>query len=231
MTISGFIRSLFTASALAGMVLVNAAAASIIPGYPDAVETAFDAREVALLPHYCIYTKLFRLSVPGGDNKAEIDRWRAAMGPAFDWMHHYCWGLMKTNRALLLAKDKQTKTFYLKDAISEFDYFLNRASPSRDFVLLPELFTKKGENLIRLGRGVEGVTELERAIELKRDYWPPYADLSDYYESKGDVPKAREVLKAGLSYAPDAKALTRRLAELDSAKEKKKPSQRETSGG
>ena len=231
MTISGFIRSLFAASALAGMVLMNAASASIIPGYPDAVETAFDAREVALLPHYCIYTKLFRLSVPGGDNKAEIDRWRAAMGPAFDWMHHYCWGLMKTNRALLLAKDKRTKTFYFTDAIAEFDYFLNRASPSRDFVLLPELFTKKGENLIRLGRGVEGVTELERAIELKRDYWPPYADLSDYYESKGDVAKAREVLKAGLSYAPDAKALTRRLAELDGAKEKRKPSQRETSGG
>src|SRR5262249_9416208 len=147
------------------------------------------------------------------------------------WMHHYCWGLMKTNRALLLAKDKRTKTFYLNDAISEFDYFLNRASPSRDFVLLPEIFTKKGENLIKLGRGVEGVTELERAIEIKPDYWPPYADLSDYYEKTGNVAKARELLEKGLSFAPDAKALARRLAELESAKEKKKPSQREPSGG
>src|SRR5262249_19085467 len=139
-TIPRLMRSLFTALALAGMLPVDASAGSIIPGYPDSVETSFDSREVALLPHYCMYTKLFRMGVPGGDNKAEIDRWRAMMGPAFDWMHHYCWGLMKTNRALLLAKDKRTKTFYLNDAISEFDYFLNRASPSRDFVLLPEIF-------------------------------------------------------------------------------------------
>src|SRR5215470_2693185 len=205
-------RVLFAASALAGLLLMDAPTAQIIPGYPDNVETTFDSREVAWLPHYCIYTKVFRLGVPGGDNKAEIERWRAIMGPAFDWTHHYCWGLMKTNRALLLAKDKQTKTFYLTAANAEFDFFLNRASPPRDFVLLPELFTKKGENLIKLGRGVEGVTELERAIEIKPDYWPPYADLSDYYESTHNVAKAREVLEKGLSFAPDAKALTRRLA-------------------
>jgi tetratricopeptide (TPR) repeat protein len=224
-------KSLFTALALAGIPLVEASAGSIIPGYPDQVETAFDPREVAWLPHYCIYTKVFRLNVPGGDNKAEIDRWRANMGPPFEWMHHYCWGLMKTNRALMLARDKRTKTFYLKDAITEFDFFLSKTTPPRDFVLLPEILTKKGENLIRLGRSVEGVPELERAIEIKPDYWPPYADLSDYYKSTGDVAKARELLEKGLSFAPDATALTRRLAELDSAKEKRKASQRETSGG
>src|SRR5262249_42646621 len=86
-TIPRLMRSLFTALALAGMLPVDASAGSIIPGYPDSVETSFDSREVALLPHYCMYTKLFRMGVPGGDNKAEIDRWRAMMGPAFDWMH------------------------------------------------------------------------------------------------------------------------------------------------
>jgi tetratricopeptide (TPR) repeat protein len=222
-------KTLFAASAVVAMLLVDASAAVIIPGYPDNVETALDEREVALLPHYCIYTQVFRNSVPGGNNKAEIDRWYVVMGPTFHAMHHYCWGLMKTNRALLLARDKQAKRFYLSSSIDEFDFVLRRA-PS-DFVMLPEILTKKGENLIKLGRNVEGVTELERAIGIKPDYWPPYADLSDYYESTGNVAKARELLEKGLSFAPDAKALTRRLAELDGVKEKKKPSQRDASGG
>jgi tetratricopeptide (TPR) repeat protein len=220
---------MFVGSTLAGMFAAYASAAPLIPGYPDNVEYAFDPREVALLPHYCIYTKLFRDSVPGGKNKAEIARWYVVMGPTFDAMHHYCWGLMKTNRALLLARDKKTRTFYVRSSIDEFNYVLRHAS--RDFVLMPEILTKKGENLIMLGRGVEGVTELERAIAIKRDYWPPYADLSDYYKKTGDVAKARELLERGLSFAPDAKALAQRLAELDSAEGKKKSSHGEASGG
>jgi tetratricopeptide (TPR) repeat protein len=229
MTIPGCSRFLFAASALLSALVADASAAPIIPGYPDDVRYAFDSREVALLPRYCIHAKLFRNAVSGGNDQAEIDHWYAVMGATFDSMHHYCWALMETNRALLLAKDKQARAFYLRAAIDDIDYVLRYAS--RDFVLMPEILTKKGENLIKLGRGVEGVTELERAIEIKPDYWPPYADLSDYYESTGNVAKAREQLEKGLRFAPDAKALTRRLADLDSAKEKKKPSQREASGG
>ena len=62
----------------------------------------------------------------------------------------------------------------------------------------PEIFTKKGENLIRLAKGPLGVIELERAIEAKPDYWPPYAALSDYYKSIGDRAKARDVLRRRL---------------------------------
>lgn len=215
--------------ALALIVMSDGAApATLIPGYSDNVNYSFDPREVALLPHYCKYTKVFRDSVPEGKNKAEIERWYSVMGPSFNHVHHYCWGLMKTNRALLLAKDTKTKRFYLTSSIDEFNYVLRNASP--DFVLRPEILTKKGENLISLGRGVEGVTELEHAIEIKQDYWPPYADLSDYYESTGNVAKARGLLEKALTFAPDAKPLTRRLAELDTVKQKK-PSQREASGG
>lgn len=229
MTICGFLRSLFVASVLGSTFVADVSAAARIPGYPDNVEYSFDPREVALLPGYCIYTKVFRNSVPGGNNKVEIDRWYAVMGSTFNAMHHYCWGLMKMNRALLLAKDKQAKAYYLRASVDDFNFVLRYAS--RDFVLMPEILTKKGENLIRLGRSVEGVTELERAIEIKQDYWPPYAALSDYYESTGDVAKARELVEKALTFAPDTKALTRRLAGMDSAKGKKKPSQGEASGG
>ena len=185
--------------------------AAEIQGYPASV-LATDPREVALLPRYCIYAQSFRGTVPGGSNQAEIRRWTSVMGPTFEHMHHYCWGLMKNNRANVLARTQQDRLFYLGDAIGEFDYVIQRAPP--DFVLLPEILTKKGENLLRLGKTREAVRELIRAIELKPDYWPPYEALSEHYRAAGDIAKAREMLEQGLSFSPDSKTLKRRLAEL-----------------
>ena len=108
----------------------------------------------------------------------------------------------------------------MSDSIGEFDYVITRAP--EDFILLPEILTKKGENLVRLGKGPVGVTQFERAMELKPDYWPPYAYMSDYFKDAGDPKKAREILEKGLSNAPDAKALQRRLAELESGTERRR---------
>jgi tetratricopeptide (TPR) repeat protein len=120
---------------------------------------------------------------------------------------------MFTNRALLLVRDQQTRRHYLGRAIADFDYVIQRASPG--FRLLPEILTKKGENLIRLDSSAQGITELESAIALKPDYWPPYAALSDHYRSIGEPAKARKWLQEGLSASPNTQALMRRLAELD----------------
>ena len=172
-----------------------------------------------MLPPYCIHTQLFRNNVPGGNNPGEIKRWSSLMGTdAFNSMHHYCWGLMKTNRAILLARDQRTRTYYLRDSIPEFDYVIQRVPP--EFKLLPEILTKKGENLILLDRGEDGILQLKNAIELKPDYWPPYAAISDHYRKIGDLVKAREWLEQGLSVTPDVKALARRMAELDAARDK-----------
>ena len=168
--------------------------------------------EVALLPAYCKNTTYFRDKVPGGMNSNEIARWTAAIGPEFIHLHHYCFGLMNTNRAVLLARDGQVRLSYLAASLLEFDYVIQRSSES--FVLLPEILTKKGENLIRLGKAPVGILELERAADLKPDYWPPYAQLSDYYKSVGDRQKAKEALDRGLSSSPDAQPLRRRLSEL-----------------
>jgi hypothetical protein len=66
------------------------------------------------------------------------------------------------------------------------------------------------------------LVELERAAELKPDYWPPYAYMSDYYRETGDRAKAREVLEAGLQRIPESQGLRTRLAELDSKPNPKK---------
>jgi len=166
-----------------------------------------------LLPEYCKYTQLFRDHVPGGNDPANIAHWTQVMGPTFKAMHHYCWGLMKTNRALLLARTKQVRTYYLKSSIQEFDYVIRSAS--REFFMLPEIYTKRGENLLRLRDVGEGLFSLQRAIGLKSDYWPPYAVLSDYFKSSGQGAKAAEWLRKGLAASPDAKALKERLSALE----------------
>jgi hypothetical protein len=217
MTESRFFHLLCTCVAFVSWLATTALAADI-PGFPDRID-AYDSREVAMLPRYCIYTQLFRDHVPEGNDKAEIERWTTLIGPTFNAMHHYCWGLMKTNRALLLARDQRIRNFYLDDSINEFNFVLNNASPG--FILLPEVLTKKGENLIRLGRYLSGVKELEQAIAVKEDYWPPYAALSDYYKKKGDLAEARQWLEKALVFAPDATALTRRLSELRSVRPNK----------
>jgi tetratricopeptide (TPR) repeat protein len=181
-----------------------------IPGYPDTVNS-FDAREVAMLPSFCRYTQVFRENVPNDPDERE--RWIAYLGQTnYLPIHHYCWGLMKTNRAMLLARSTESRNFYLADAIGEYDYVIRRVLP--DFVLLPEILTKKAENLILLGRGPQGVVELRRAIDTSGNYWPAYAKLADYYKETGDPGKARETLDEGLAKAPDAKGLQRRLEEL-----------------
>jgi tetratricopeptide (TPR) repeat protein len=191
----------------------------VIPGYPNSVR-AYDRREVALLPRYCIYTQDFRERVPGGNNPDQIKRWYSKMGDTFHAMHHYCWGLMKTNRAILLVGTEQLRNFYLKDAIGEYDFVIRNAT--KEFALLPEILTKKGENLIRLGTASSGILELQYAIRLKPDYWPPYVQLSDYYKGTGNFQKAREYLEKGLSYSPDVKDLKMRLTELEGVNAKRK---------
>lgn len=194
----------------------SGAAGQGIPGYPDSI-LEFDAREVARLPPYCIYTAHFRENVPGGMNRDESQRWQTTLGDVFQTLHHYCWALMYLHRAKFLATDARTRDWNYSSAISDIDYVLNfvNARGLHDFVLLPEILTKKGEALVGLGRGARALGVFERAIELKPDYWPPYAQISDYYKSIGELTKAREILQTGLTRSPQANGLQRRLRDLD----------------
>lgn len=193
----------------------NASAQAPIPGYPDHV-TEYDPREVALLPRFCAYTQDFRERVPGGNDREQIEHWRTLMGPSYDAMHHYCWGLMKLHRATILSPDTTTRRFYFGSAVNEFDYVVRNVRS--DFAMLPEILVKRGEALLGTGRAPQAIAEFERAIELKPDYWPPYARLSDYYKGTGDRVAARQILERGLARAPGAKGLLRRLRELEDRK-------------
>ena|SRR5437879_1921324 len=206
------VRALACAAGLVAIAIATAAQA----------QWPYDQRSVAMLPAYCKYTAYYNSQIPGQDRAevvAEWERWGATMGMQnFRHMHHYCKGLEAINYALYSARTKLDRDRLLRAALNEFDYVIPRVAP--DFAVLPEILTRKGETLVRLGRAPEGVGQLNRAIELKRDYWPPYAALSDHYKKAGDLANAREWLEKGLSAAPDAKALQRRLAELDKSSRK-----------
>ncbi len=183
----------------------------------------YSPKEMAMLPEYCKYTQLYRSQVVGGNDPVKIEYWYRIFGGSvgagiFHSMHHYCAGLTSANHAKFWPHSPQERQFKLQSSINEFDYVIRASQP--DEKMLPEFLTKKGESLIALGNGPLAIAELERAIVLKPDYWPPYAAMSDYYKETGNFKMAREVLERGLSSSPDTRALTRRLAELNATKGK-----------
>jgi tetratricopeptide (TPR) repeat protein len=200
------------ALALMTLCVGRAVAQAPIPGYPDLV-TAYDPREVAMLPWYCRHTQLFRDRVPGGKDPAGMSLAQERLGVGYLHMHHYCWGLMKLTRAKVLAKDGTARSFYYASAIDEFNYVIEHVPG--EYFLLPEILTRKGEAFAGLGRSALAVAEFEKAIELRPEYWPPYGHLADLHIANGEFGKAREWLDRGLKQVPDAAGLRRRLQELD----------------
>jgi tetratricopeptide (TPR) repeat protein len=186
---------------------------------PMRVEAEFflEERDFPMLPEYCKDTLVFAAAMPGVGKGAE--HWYAVMGPTFRHVHHYCYALVQTNRANFFSRNQKERRSYLYYSLEEFDYVIRNAP--RSFVLLPEIHTKKGENLIRLGDVSRGTQELLRAIDLKPEYWPPYAYMSDYYKQTGQLALAREWLTKGLSVSPNTKALLQRLAEIDAPQSKR----------
>ncbi|MHB8493944.1 MAG: tetratricopeptide repeat protein [Casimicrobiaceae bacterium] len=215
MVLARFDRKLGKAIRIAGLIAI-----SLIPPHAIA-DDAHSSRTRALLPAYCKYTQSF----PEAGNAAEVAHWTAIMGPVFHHMHHYCYGLMEFNYAKLFARTAQDRDHNYGTAVGNFQYVIDR-SPS-NFVLLPEIYTKQAEAYIAIHKSGLGVAALLRAIELKPDYWPPYADLSDFYRDAGDIDHAREWLQKGLAAIPDAEALRRRLTELGRAGRRLAPESRQ----
>lgn len=210
---SSLLRTVFTVAGIAALLLAPLSLRA---------QVTYSPQEIALLPEYCKYTQSYRERIPGGNDPARIQRWYAIFGGSsgssglgtgvFHHMHHYCWGLTHVNYARLWAKSTQERNARLASSIGEFDYMLAHSPPGEK--MMPEFLTKKGESLLALGKAPVAIAELERAISLKPDYWPPYAAISDHYKETGNIKMAREVLERGLSASPDARALTRRLSEL-----------------
>lgn len=184
----------------------------LMPTYgEDRTSPVPTSEELEFLPKYCKYVWI--ISNPDKNNMTpQVAYWVDQLGDGFWYSHHYCFALNYINRSYLV-KSNSDRLGMLNRSINEFDYVI-RAAKDEKFVLLPEVHTKKGKALLGLGKGDLAEAEFRRSIELKSDYWPPYAYLSDYLMDKGRVGEAEKVLDEGLGQTPDAEALKKRKAAL-----------------
>ena len=170
--------------------------------------------EVAALPQFCWATQ--DISGYGDQHSAHPDAWHwvSIMGSTFWDMHHYCGALIAIMRGE--KADPFTRRALYESAVHDIDYSINQGikKAGMKFILLPEMFCKRAEVLLRLKRDPEATQSYLKAIEAKPEYWPAYAGLARYYQVRGNFDTAREFAEQGLEAVPDSKTLTLILAEL-----------------
>ena len=180
--------------------------------YPN--DSHIQPDEWPFLPTYCLHTLATGESLGSPSPQAQIIIAQIGM-KAWTSIHHYCWGLAKIYRSHGIGLTTQERDFWLKDAISEFDYTLKHLSPNDSSLLRPELLTKRGTILLKLKSYREAEENLRDAIKIKADYWPAYGYLSDLYIELGDIEKAKSILEGGLKISPNAKGLKIRIKNLE----------------
>ena len=131
--------------------------------------TDFSQAEFLTLPRVClaqqfINEELASPAVPESE-RAELAR---TLGHSFIHYHHYCWALLYTARAERPGGDK----YNYNRAVDNLDYVLRRADPS--FVLLPDVYVRKGNVLERMGAGAAAVEEYRNALRANPRYTPAY---------------------------------------------------------
>lgn len=161
------------------------------------------SEEMALSPPYCPYAQTF-----WGSGKPESKQWRARMGPAFDAIHHYCWGQINVQRALRSSTPRQQRQHLLSTAVNDYSFVIRNASiVDRKFVLLPEILTKRGDVQLLLSLPRDANKSFAEARALKPDYWPAYSSWAEYLVKVGKRSEARLLVKAGLEYSPSSRTL------------------------
>lgn len=161
------------------------------------------SEEMALSPPYCPYAQTF-----WGSGKPESKQWRARMGPAFEAIHHYCWGQINVQRALRSSTPRKQRQYLLSTAVSDYSFVIRNASiVDRKFVLLPEILTKRGDVQLLLSLPGDASKSFAEARALKPDYWPAYSSWAEYLVKVGKRSEAKLLVKAGLEYSPSSRTL------------------------
>jgi tetratricopeptide (TPR) repeat protein len=180
---------------------------------PDNITQA----EIAMLPAYCPDTQTFgQGGRRWGDQpynwSPNAPKWVDMMGKGFFAMHHYCWTLIRLRRAERPGTPPVIQQGHREAALGDI-YFVIQNTPS-DFIMLPEIYTKRGEVLLLLKRDSEANEAFATARALKPDYWPAYFHWAEYLRQRGQKVKARALVEEGLRQSPGAKPLEQLLVTL-----------------
>jgi tetratricopeptide (TPR) repeat protein len=90
-------------------------------------------------------------------------------------------------------------------ALKDYQYVIDHVP--KDFILLPEVYTRRGEVELLLGQPNRALESFSHARHLKPDYWPAYSHWAEFLMKAGKRPEALNVVIAGLEYSPRAKVL------------------------
>ncbi|HMV58785.1 MAG: hypothetical protein NOF05_14055 [Candidatus Accumulibacter phosphatis] len=160
--------------------------------------------EMALIPPYCPYAQLFPKH-----NTSERLQWEARLGrEGFQAIHHYCWGQINLQRALRSRTSASERKFLLKTVVADYQFVIRHVDGhARDFVLLPEILTRKGEAELLRSDFQDANISFARARAIKPDYWPAYSAWAEFLIRSGQKVAAKQLVKSGLEYSPGARVL------------------------
>ena len=157
-----------------------------------------------LLPPYCAARS-------GRTDQATEDYWKSVIGRK-DWVHihHYCSSLDRLNKARLLSTKE--RNVILESFVKKTSYMEKHGT--RNFIFLPELYTKRGQSLVTMGKKKESISYFKQAIKANPNYSRNYKELSKVYTSLGNHKEAIAIVEQGLKQRPNSKMLLYRLKTL-----------------
>lgn len=173
--------------------------------YASSLRDITDA-EMALLPRYCVDTEVFKYGAKGSPNQSpRAAYWENLMGPGFWTLHHACMAKIGLMRSYRNGVTPELRKFLRESARADYVFVIENTRP--DFILLPEIYTEIGKLELQLSRPGNAEKSFAQARKLKPDYWPAYSYWADHLIASGKKEYARELLKTGLEYSPQAKLL------------------------
>ncbi len=162
------------------------------------------AEEMMLIPRYCSYAQGFP-----NHGHPEARNWAARLGQeSFHDIHHYCWGRINLLRATRSSTPRQLRDHLLATVISDYVYVIRNAERGyKNFVLLPEILTGKGQAELLLSRVQDANKSFAQARTMNPEYWPAYSAWAEFLMYAGKKAEARMLVKSGLEFSPNARTL------------------------
>lgn len=161
--------------------------------------------EMKLIPRYCPDTMGFGYGDAYYNTSPRAKYWVSLMGPSFWAMHHYCWAEISMIRSRKARVSESQRRGMWESARS--DYLYVRRHASKDFILLPEIYTKIGQVELLLDHPNKADEAFTRARELKPDYWPAYSHWAEFLIQNRHRAEALKVVREGLKNSPGSKTL------------------------
>lgn len=134
-------------------------------------------------------------------------------------MHHYCIAVISYIRSHRHTNSANDRSGYLGFAEDNQSYVINHAKPG--FAMLPDVYYRRGQVRVRLGRTAEAIKDLEQALTLNPKHARAAFELAQVFSGKGDRARAEQVLQAGLAQNPESRLLKTALADLQNSAKKR----------